>query len=146
MSDLEGGAKCRSDQMLNPATNRCVLRNGQIGRALQGMGSPRKSPAKMSPKASLIDELMQKVKAFTMVQLKYSKWGANDSESQMALRDVVEGQNPSTAYWGLFPRAPIAAEKELIKTSRSIQEFINKHAMNKEIKLYLRKTSNLRYL
>jgi hypothetical protein len=31
-------AKCRKDQVLNPETRRCVLRNGVVGRKL--LGSP----------------------------------------------------------------------------------------------------------
>jgi len=41
---------CREDQILNPATGRCVLREGAIGRKLLGKSPSRRSPSKSGSK------------------------------------------------------------------------------------------------
>ena len=93
----------------------------------------------------LILKLMEKLRKFEQVQKKYSKWGSNDSESSAALRDVVEGDDPNTVYWGLFDGYPKIAKEELVKTSKKIYKFLLKHKKDPSIHAFLLKTENLRH-
>lgn len=41
---------CKSNQIINPLTGRCVLKNGQIGKQILGLSPPKQSKTKKSPK------------------------------------------------------------------------------------------------
>ena len=42
------------------------------------------------------------LRLFNMVQLKWQHIGGNDSETNIALSDIMDGANPNNVDWGLF--------------------------------------------
>ena len=154
-------AVCSKSYIRNPASGRCVLRNGAIGRKLLGIRqSPSKrrsysrnqrrsssaSPPRIGQRnLSPMRGLYQLVSAFRDVQVKYGKYGADDSEPASALRSVVEGRlNPNANIWSLYDGAPAIVSQELSAKAKRIQDYLNAHKMNSEIRAYLQKTDNLR--
>jgi len=110
------------------------------------VASPTKRTNKFSAKLPVMEKLLNYVSKFRKLQVRYSNYGANDSEASGALRDVVQGEDPNHALWSLFPGTPQHVYKELILAAKEIQTFVNQHRSNTDVQKYLHDTSNLRYI
>jgi hypothetical protein len=140
---------CKENQIINPATGRCVLKTGPIGKKLLGVFKSPKSPGKKSEsKTNPVDTLKKLKKEFNAISNKYAKYGLSDSETFSALESTVEGKTANHLYWGVYPEYQTNAKAHegvhfLIKKANQIYEYINKH--REAVKEYLSKTRNLRY-
>lgn len=143
---------CKPDQIINPATGRCVLKTGPVGKKLLGFESPtKKSPTKSkSPTKNPLESLKKLKSEFNQIAIKYSKYGLNDSEAFTALMRGIEGTNVDDLYWGLFPeynknRTALTGYAAIIKKAKEIFAFVKKNGSNEEVSKYLKETRNLRY-